>query len=205
MHSSQVAISILIGYGFGCVQTAYILGRLVGKMDIRGQGSGNAGASNVTMVLGWKYGILTATLDVMKGILPVVLVKTLYPNESTMAFLSGMAAIAGHIFPFYLRFRGGKGVATLLGALIGIDVRLGLIFMVVMIVLPLYFDYIVVGSLTVFTALPVACLVLRLPAICLVVSALLTIIAYVKHMENVKRIMAGTEVRISATLKRSST
>jgi glycerol-3-phosphate acyltransferase PlsY len=202
MQIRSEILAVLIGYLFGCIQTAYILGKLVGKMDIRKTGSGNAGASNVTIILGWKYGIITAVVDVLKGVVPVVLVKALYPSVPALAYLAGLAAIAGHIFPFYLGFTGGKGVATLLGMLLGYDFRWGLVFVAVMIVMPLTFDYIVAGSLTVFTGLPILTYSLALPPVCLVTALVLTIIAYVKHWENVQRIRAGAEIRIKDTLKR---
>lgn len=202
MQLVEGLIVMLIGYIFGCFQTAYIIGKSVGKMDIRDKGSGNAGASNVTMVLGWKFGILTATVDVLKGLLPVLIVKTLYPATPALAFLAGLSAILGHMFPFYLRFRGGKGVATLLGLLLGYDVRWGLIFTLTMIVLPLVFDYVVIGSLTVFAGLPVLTYGLSLAPVCLWFALILTVIAYAKHMENLRHIRSGEEVHVSDAMKR---
>ena len=156
----------------------------------------------MTMVLGWRYGIITALVDVLKGMIPVLIAKALYPSAPTLAFLTGLSAIVGHIFPFYLRFRGGKGVATLLGMLLGYDVRWGLIFTATMIILPLTFDYIVAGSLTVFTGLPICAASLKLPPLVILFSIVLAMIAYIKHWENIKRIRNGTEVKISDTLRR---
>jgi len=202
MSLTQILMVSLIGYLFGCLQTAYLLGKLIRKTDIREHGSGNAGASNVTMVMGWKYGLLTATVDVLKGIIPVVVVKALYPDQPVLAYFSGLAAIFGHIFPFYLGFRGGKGVATLVGMFLGYQRPLGLLLMALMIVLPLIFDYIVVGSLTVFALLAILTFVLNLPWWCQITALSLTLVATVKHCENIARIRKGEEVHIRAVLKR---
>jgi glycerol-3-phosphate acyltransferase PlsY len=197
-------IVVLLGYLFGCLQTAYILGRIVGQIDIRDKGSHNAGASNAFMILGMKWGIITGLVDLLKGTVPVLLVRMLFPTAQGLAFLAGLSAICGHIFPFYLKFKGGKGVATLIGMLLGYDVRWGLIFMVIMVVVPFATDYIAIGSLTVFTLLPVVTYFLNLPAICLVLSFILAIVAYIKHWSNVQRIRAGEEVRVRDALKKNN-
>ena len=204
MQVSSGLIVFLIGYLFGCIQTAYILGKTVEKIDIREKGSLNAGASNAFMILGMKYGIITGLVDILKGTVPVLLVKALYPAEPALAFLAGLSAIVGHIFPFYLRFKGGKGVATLVGMLLGYDVRWGLVFLVIMIIVPFASDYMAVGSLTVFTILPVLTFILDLPYSCLVLAFILTVVAYIKHWPNVQRIRAGEEVRLSKALKKRS-
>ncbi len=118
---NQAIIAILIGYAFGCIQSAYFLSKMFGKMDIREHGSGNAGASNITAIMGLKYGFFVALIDILKGIFAVLVVKWIFPNIPDLAYLSGIMAIIGHIFPFYLKFRGGKGVATLVGMMIGLN------------------------------------------------------------------------------------
>lgn len=202
MQIIEIFVAVCFGYVFGCFQTAYILGKTVGKLDIRDSGSGNAGASNVTMVLGWKFGILTATVDVLKGMLPVVIVRELYPAAPELAFLAGLAAIVGHMFPFYLRFRGGKGVATLLGLILGYNLRWGLVFIATMIVVPLIFDYVAIGSLTVFAGLPFLTYGLALPPVCLVFAGILTVIAFGKHMENLRHMRTGEEVHLRDAMKK---
>jgi len=202
MRVTDVLVVMFIGYMFGCIQTAYILGKIVGKMDIRDKGSHNAGASNATMVLGWKFGILTAVVDVLKGIIPVVLVKALFPSTPALAYMSGLSAILGHMFPFYMGFRGGKGVSTLMGLLLGYDLRWGLVFVVTMIVLSLVFDYVLIGSWTVFTGLPILTYGLALPPACLLLAFLISVIAYIKHAENIQHLRSGEEVRVSTAMKR---
>ena len=202
MQVGNVFIAMLIGYLWGCIQTSYILGKIVGKMDIRTKGSHNAGASNATMVLGWKYGIITAIVDVLKAILAVVVVKMLYPSSPELAFLSGLTSILGHMFPFYMGFKGGKGVSALTGMLLGYDLRWGLAFLVALIVIILASDFVLVGSWTVFTGLPILTYVFGLPAFVLLLAFLISVIAFIKHSENVVNIRTGEEVRVSTAMKR---
>ena len=197
---AQILLSSLVGYLFGCVQTAYFVAKAVAGIDIRQQGSGNAGASNVVTVLGLKYGAITGVMDILKGILPVVIVRALYPATPALAYTAGMAAIIGHIFPFYLKFRGGKGVATLIGMMLAYDLRLGLLFIAVILGVALVVDYIAIGSIAVFTLLPIATFMLKLPLWCQVAALLLALIAYIKHAENVRRIRDGEEPRVRATI-----
>ena len=123
---TQTVFTILIGYAFGSIQPAYILSKIVGKIDIREHGSGNAGASNITAIMGWKYGFLVGLVDILKGVFAVLVVKWIYPFSPDLAFLSGIMAIIGHIFPFYMKFRGGKGVAALaVGMMFGSNSEIG--------------------------------------------------------------------------------
>ncbi|MFX1377309.1 MAG: glycerol-3-phosphate acyltransferase [Promethearchaeota archaeon] len=109
-------LSILIGYLLGSINPGYFLGRLKG-IDIREEGTGNAGTSNVHIVLGFKYGLLTAIYDTLKGIAAIFIALGMGANY-IFAHISGFAAIAGHIFPFYMNFRGGQGIATASGLML---------------------------------------------------------------------------------------
>lgn len=198
MTTIQIFIAALIGYLFGCIQTAYILSKVVGGFDIRQRGTGNAGASNITVQMGLKYGIITGIFDILKGIAAVLIVKSLYPTASNaLAYFAGQIAVLGHIFPFYLKFRGGKGVATLVGMFLGYQWAFGLLLIGLMIILPLVSDFIVVGSLTVFTVLSILTFVLELPWLCKITALGLTLIAFIKHADNVQRIRYNEEVRVS--------
>ena len=196
----QTIITILIGYAFGCIQSAYLISKMVGKMDIREHGSGNAGASNITAIMGWKYGFIVASVDVLKGILAVLVVKWIFPNSPDLAYLSGMMAIIGHIFPFYLKFRGGKGVATLVGMMFGLNWKLGTLFLLLVVVPGLLADYIVIGSFTTFTTLPIVTYILGYPIIFTLMSACLTVLVFYLHRANIQRIMDKEEVKIRAVL-----
>ena len=198
----QTIITIIIGYAFGCIQSAYFLSKMVGEMDIREHGSGNAGASNITAIMGWKYGFIVAFVDVLKGILAVLVVKWMYPNSPDLAYLSGMMAIIGHIFPFYLKFRGGKGVATLVGMMFGLNWKLGTFFLLLVVVPALLADYIVIGSFTTFTTLPIMTYISGYPIIFTLMSVCLTILVFYLHRANIQRIINKEELKISTVIKR---
>lgn len=112
--------SVLLGYVSGSIPTAIWVGRLVGGIDIRTQGSGNAGATNVARVLGAKWGVLVGLIDILKGFLPVLILGPIAGNvlgisTANAGLAIGTSAIIGHLFPLFAGFRGGKGVLTALG------------------------------------------------------------------------------------------
>lgn len=199
---TNTIIAILIGYAFGCIQAAYLLSKTVGKMDIREHGSGNAGASNITSIMGWKYGVIVGLVDILKGMFAVLVVRWIFPDYPDLHFLSGLMAIVGHIFPFYMKFRGGKGVAALVGMMLGVNWKLGLIFMLLVAVPALITDYIVAGSFTTFIGLPIVATIMGYPYTLIILSVLLTILCFYLHRFNIQRIINKEELKISAVLKR---
>jgi len=107
MNIIQGSTALLIGYLFGCFQTSYFISKMVSQKDIREIGSGNAGASNVTSELGWKYGILTGFADVLKAYIPTQIVLYIFPGAYQpldLMVLAGTGAVLGHIYPFFLDF-----------------------------------------------------------------------------------------------------
>ncbi len=195
--------SILIGYLFGSIQFAYLMGRIAGGIDIREYGSGNAGASNITSALGIKWGVVVGGLDILKGTLAVLAVKWVYPGEIELAFLAGLMAVVGHIFPFYLRFRGGKGVAALVGVMFGIQWYLGLLFVLLVAIPAFLTDYIVSGSFTTFLALPIITWYSGYSSLVLTLSLGLVVLCFYLHRGNIRRILAGEEVKIRSVLFKS--
>ncbi len=193
-------ISLLIGYLFGCIQTAYLLGKLFGKIDIRRHGSGNAGASNVTAMMGMKFGAITALIDILKGTAAVLAVKAIYPGQPEPAYIAGIGAILGHIFPFYMNFHGGKGVAALVGMMFGFDWRLGVFFVLLVAIPAVLTDYIVSGSFTTYIALPIVTLLYGYHWIYLVIAISMTVLCFYKHRANIRRIIDKTETKISSVI-----
>ena len=198
--SFQILLSLLIGYLFGCIQSAFILGKFAGKIDIRDHGSGNAGASNITSTLGLKYGVVVGLVDILKGFFAVLIVKWIYPENPNLAYLAGLMAIIGHIFPFYMKFRGGKGVAALVGMMIGVDWRLGILFALLVAVPALITDYIVAGSFTTFIALPIVTYLRGHSLIMVLIGVGLMILCFYLHRANIQRILAKEELKISTVI-----
>lgn len=194
MNILQYFLASLIGYLFGCFETAYIVGKLKGNIDIRLLGSNNAGASNVTRVLGWKYGIITAILDILKGAAAVIIVGKLFPSHPSLLFTTGAFAVIGHIFPVFLGFKGGKGTASLIGISIAIDIKIAIIIALALVIITIITDYIALGSLAMYTLFPILALFYRYQLSCIIIVSLLCLIGYYKHTINIKRMLAHEEV-----------
>lgn len=199
-----IAFVIIMGYGFGCIQTAYLIGRLAGKIDIRNHGSNNAGASNVTVVLGWKYGVLTAVVDILKAVIPIVIVKTLYPGGIVLTFLCGAMVILGHIFPANLGFKGGKGAASIIGMFLAVDFRICIIIAVILILATILLDYIALGSIAMFTAVPILTYAFGYSGKAIILCSILAAVCYYKHYINIVRIIRHEETGLRKTIRKHS-
>ncbi len=197
----QIALCSLIGYFFGNINPAYIISRFRG-FDIRERGSGNAGASNVTMVMGKKAGLFTAIFDILKAAVVTSISVTLFPNLKYAKILAGSSCILGHIFPILMKFHGGKGLACLAGMMISYDSQLFLTILVIELFLGLGFDYICIvpmsGSLL-FTL--IYAVSTGDPSGTLILAAVSLVILH-KHIENIYRIQNGTEAHISFLWKK---
>ncbi len=193
------AIAVLLGYVLGCSNMAWYLARRK-KADLRSGGSGNLGASNVTVLLGWKAGVLTAAHDIGKSALAVVLARWLFPETEYAAAAAGIASVLGHIFPFYLKFKGGKGFASYFGMTLALNWRLGLVLAAVAILVTFVTDYIVCGTVSTIVTVPVYMLITSgwLLAAILCIG---TLVILYKHRENYPRMLNGTELGLRSALR----
>lgn len=184
---------IACAYMLGSSSMSFYLAKLQ-HVDIRNKGSKNLGASNAMLLMGWKAGVLVGAHDIGKALLAVFLAKLLFANLPYIAVIAGVASVLGHIFPFYLRFRGGKGFASFLGMVLGLNWRFALCLIAAIIVVTLVTDYIVAGTLTAVTTTPIYFGIAEhswvAPAIILIATA---VILY-KHRENFVRMYKGTEI-----------
>lgn len=200
-------ICLVIGYVFGLFQTAYIYGKLHG-IDIRNYGSGNAGTTNTLRVLGTKAGILVLFGDIAKCILAVVTANLIFgKTHPEMIYLlkiyAAAGAVLGHNFPFYLKFKGGKGIAATAGMILSFHPYF--IPVAVVLFFGIFFTthYVSLGSLLFYTGFLIEMIVLGQMGVfhmsqpllieLYVVTAVLTVMAYYKHKENIKRLLNGTE------------
>lgn len=192
----KIIICLIIGYVFGCVQTGYIYGRLHG-VDIRSVGSGNPGTTNVLRTLGKKAGYLTYIGDVLKGIIAILLVRyIIFPGNDValLTMYTGFGVVLGHNFPFYLNFKGGKGIAVTSGVMLAFDWRFAIIALVVFAVLFYTTRYVSVGSLAITALFPICCLIFYFGQWHLFIIALLfAIMAWWRHRENIIRLINGNE------------
>ena len=197
------AILPVVSYLLGAVPFGYLLVRIMRGIDIRTVGSGNLGATNVARALGTPWFAVVFALDFLKGFVPAFwgarLAVAHLGAEREVALLYGLAAIAGHIWPVYLRFKGGKGVATASGAVVGIAPAAAGLTALVFLLAFTTTRYVSLGSVLASVALPVAYFAVersRASRLTVAAFALIALLIVVKHRSNLRRILNGTETRI---------
>ena len=194
----QVAIAVLLGYLLGSIPFGLILTRWAGLGDIRQIGSGNIGATNVLRTGHKGLAALTLLLDGLKGTAAVLLARLIVPASDDLGLpivvLAGLAAFLGHVFPVWLGFKGGKGVATYIGVLLGVYWPAGLLFVAFWLITAYLTRYSSLSALLASVLAPVAMFTVHAPGalILLLMSALLIY----KHRANIERLSAGTEPKI---------
>lgn len=206
-------ICLLIGYVFGLFQTGYIVGK-INHIDIRKQGSGNAGSTNALRVLGWKAGGMTFAGDVIKCLLAVLTVRIIYRESDVvplLAMYAGMGATLGHNFPFYLKFKGGKGIAVMAGLILATGVVMVPIPLAAFLIAVIFTRYISLGSLLASTMFFMEVVMYghmggfgmtgRAQAELYILVFLLMVLAWVRHKANIERLLAGTENRFGSKKK----
>ena len=191
----------LAGYLMGSFNLAFFLGKARG-FDIRSHGSNNAGASNAAVTMGLKFGVAVAVVDILKSCAAALLAGILFPRLPLAAAVAGVAAVLGHIFPFYLRFKGGKGFASFMGLALALDWRFFLAMAVLAALITLVSDYIVLGTLTTIFTFPLHLLwggmaVLGVLTVCIASAVILA-----KHFINIRRILTGQEIGLRRALSK---
>ena len=187
-------------YLLGCSNMALYLAKWK-KVDLRAGGSGNLGASNATAMIGWWAGIVVALHDIGKAALAVILAKLLFPQTPWIGAVAGVASVLGHIFPFYLKFKGGKGFASFYGMTLALSWKLALVIGVLVILATLITDYIVVGTTLTILTVPVYLGIAEHSLIlALILCIAAAVIAY-KHRMNYVRIYNGTEIGLRSVAK----
>ncbi len=200
---------LLIGYALGCIQSAYILGKAVGKIDIREYGSGNAGFTNTTRVLGKKVGACVFIFDLLKVIAAYFICYFSFGDMAGSPILAGiyagLGAVLGHNFPFYLGFRGGKGIACTLGLMLCVNWQVALVTYVIGFVVFMAKKYISLSSLTMAILYPVFMILTRnmfnFETEAIVLMFILCVLAYIKHKSNIGRLLNGTENKFGSKKK----
>ena len=184
------------GYLLGSIPFGYLIGRSYG-VDIRTKGSGNIGAANILRVIGKKPAAVTLLLDAVKGFLPTVLVRQVFLLPSNWVITVGLAAIIGHTFPVFLKFKGGKGVATSLGVLIGLSPLTAFFILLVWLAIFAASRIVSLASLAAALSLPPLLwhLANRQPAF-LSFGVLITVLVFLAHRKNIKRLLSGQEPKV---------
>ena len=198
-------ISILIGYAFGLFQTGYIYG-MMNHVDIRKHGSGNAGTTNALRTLGWKAGVITFIGDCLKCVVAVIVVRMIFSKSDMVSLLSayaGLGAVLGHNFPFYLKFKGGKGIACTAGLLASYYLPLGLAALFVFVLIFGITNYVSLGSLAINVVFLVGTIIMGVTGVMdmpsnyvmemNMLAAFICVMAFWRHRANIGRLLAGTE------------
>ena len=194
--SVEVILLTVGGYLSGSIPTGVILAKLFGTKDIRQGGSGNIGATNVYRVLGKGLGALTLVGDVLKGVIPVILACTLAGDEIWIAVVA-FVTFLGHLFPVFLMFRGGKGVATALGIFLVIAPLMVPLAIISFVLVAMKWRYVSLGSLTASALMPIFLCVAGYPIVYVNLSLAMGCLIFYRHRGNIKRLREGSEKEIS--------
>jgi glycerol-3-phosphate acyltransferase PlsY len=193
----KVALALGAAYLIGAIPIGFLVARAFGGMDIRRHGSGNIGATNVARTLGRLPGILTFLGDVAKGYAAIALGRAMLGADSTALAACGVLAVVGNCWPVYLGFRGGKGVATALGAFLGLMPLATVPAALVWVVSVAISRYVSLASILAALSVPVGALVFRrYPGAFVATAVVVAVIIIVRHRDNIARLLSGTERRL---------
>lgn len=199
----KLLIVIMLSYLLGSVQTSYLIGKLVKKTDIRKHGSGNAGSTNALRVFGKKIAFTTLAIDILKGVIATIIGNSILGIEGKV--LAGIFVVLGHNFPFYLKFKGGKGVATTIGSGLMIAPISGIIAIIIGVSIIAKTKYVSLGAMIGVTIWPILTIMVNIKNSNLLILSLtsifLALMIIFKHRANIKRLLNRDENKISFSKK----
>jgi len=216
MEIVPILTSIIVGYFMGNLMASYFITKWVMDFDIREHGTGNAGGSNSFMIMGWKNGLIVGIIDILKAFIAVYIIKIMYATHTDLDLLmmiAGSMTVVGHIFPFFMSFRGGKGMACFMGMCLGINPIIGLYVILGTMLLTVITDYVAIASMCAYVFLPIflafcpdiffmgnqtynLCIV----SIAVAVGAL----GFWKHRGNISNMLQGKETGLREAIKKHS-
>ena len=189
-------ILLLASFFLGAVPFGLVIARLAAGVDITRAGSGNIGATNVARTLGMKFGLLTLALDLAKGLTPVLAAGWIFSGAAALDWIqagAGLAAFLGHVFSPFLRFKGGKGVATALGVFLGVAPWAVIPALLVFILVVAVWNFVSAGSMSASLVVPLAALVLGYPPATVLLGLAVSAVVFLRHRENIGRLLRGEE------------
>ncbi|MDO4458472.1 MAG: glycerol-3-phosphate acyltransferase [Clostridia bacterium] len=195
-----ILVSALIGYLIGCINPAFIISKLKG-FDIRNTGSGNAGATNAALAMGKNVGMMIAVFDVAKACAAVYLANKALPEFNLSTEISGTACIIGHMYPFYMKFKGGKGLACLAGIILSYHPVALLILFFAELVPALLVGYGVIFPLLTSVLVPLLYGLITKNVTGALIYCIASVFVVIKHIPNIKKVMSGEELPINALWK----
>lgn len=189
-----------VGYLLGCSSMALYLSRWK-KVNMRDQGSGNLGASNATLLMGWGAGVAVAVHDVLKAALAVILARWLFPDLEYAGAVAGVSSVLGHIFPFYLKFKGGKGFASFFGMTLALNWRLALVIVLAAVIITWLTDYIVLATTATVVSVPAYLGYTTGNWILTLILCIASGVIIYKHRLNYVKIANGTEFGLRSAVR----
>jgi len=196
----KTILSLLVAYLVGSIPTGYIVGKLYKKIDIRAVGSGNVGATNAFRTLGKVPGIIVLIIDIVKGLICPTLIAQLFGQETLLQIiLLAVAAVIGHNWTIFLKFKGGKGMATSLGVLLGLAIKIGILRPVLLICIGVWLitfalsGFVSLSSLASAVALPVFLVVFSAPLELIILGIVFCAFIVLRHRTNISRFIKGGE------------
>jgi glycerol-3-phosphate acyltransferase PlsY len=216
MDTIPILTSIIVGYFMGNIMASYLVTKWVLGIDIREHGTGNAGGSNSFMIMGWKNGLIVGIVDILKAFLAVYIIKIMYPshpNIELLLLLAGVMAVVGHIFPFFMGFRGGKGMACFMGMCFAINPMIGLYVILATIAITVITDYVALASMSAYIFLPI--ILAFAPDVffktnqsydlyMVSIALALGFLGIWKHRDNISNMLKGQEKGLRQALKKHS-
>lgn len=205
----QYIFCLVIGYAFGIFSSGYFIGKIY-HVDVKSQGSGNLGTTNVLRVVGLKAGLITLAIDLTKTLIPMLLVRyalfTQYPafsdENQLLVLYTALGAVLGHLFPFYLKFKGGKGIACMGACMLIYDWKLVAIALPTFLAILIITRYMSLASLTASVIFPVYVAIASKGNIhMIIVTALFTVSAFYNHRQNIVRLIHGNENKMTIKKK----
>jgi len=210
MNLLYLSISAVLAYLIGSIPVAYIFGRVLKNLDIREHGSGNMGATNAFRVLGKGPGWVVLILDIIKGIIPVTLLANAFGLTDALSLvIIAVAAVAGHNWTIFLGFKGGKGMATSLGVLIGLAIQFQVLRIILLWVIMtwlslfLLFGFVSLASIIAAVVFPVLMVIYLEPLPLIIMSMILCVFIVFRHSSNIKRLAKGQENRVSFPFRKN--
>jgi glycerol-3-phosphate acyltransferase PlsY len=199
---------VVASYLLGAFPTGFIVYKLRKGGDIRNQGSGNVGGTNVTRTVGTSFGVITIIADIIKGFLPVLAVYFLYPEDLILLTIAIAAVILGHDYPVFLRFKGGKGISSSYGVIIGLcsfpfannavwlRILPAIIILAIWMILFFTLKIVSVASLSAAIAVPLSFYFTRYPLVIVIAAILLFVLTFIAHRDNIKRLIKREEKKL---------
>lgn len=196
LHVLLFIFLMTIAYLSGSVCSAVIVSRLFSLPDPRQQGSKNPGATNVLRLSGKKYGIIVLVTDMLKGFIPMMIAHLFGASETMLGF-TALAAVVGHMYPVFFKFHGGKGVATAIGALLGLHFIAGVAVIIIWVLIAHFTGYVSLASLLSLLAAPLLAIMGRGHLDCFIPLLIMVMLIVYKHRDNITRLIDGEEPKIS--------